>query len=56
VFLIDEPEVRLMHERGWLQRVRRPLAAEAGSRAPAQLVVHQGHQLLARGEVAPVHA
>ena len=50
--LIDEPQVGLVHERGRLQRVCLPLAAQARRGAPAQLVVNDGHQPLARIEIA----
>jgi hypothetical protein len=52
--LIDEPQVRLMNERGRLQRVIPPLASEIGCRTAVQLVVDYRHQPVSRGEVAVI--
>ena len=46
--LIDQPQVRLVDERGRLQRMPRALAAELGRGAPPELLVHEGNQTIAR--------
>jgi hypothetical protein len=46
--LIDEPEKRLVHERGGLERVVRPPAPQVGVGQIAQLLVDQGEELVGR--------
>ena len=37
---VDEAQVRLVHERGWSQRVVGPLRAQPPARDPTQILVH----------------
>ena len=52
VSLIDELQIRLVDERGWLQRVTGTFAAQIVTRETAQFVVNQRHQFLERRLVA----
>jgi hypothetical protein len=45
--LVDQPEVRLVDERGGLERVVAPLAEQIQGGQPAQLVVHEQQHLVA---------
>jgi hypothetical protein len=46
--LIDQPEVRLVHQRGRLECVIGSFAAHVGSRQPSKFVVNQGQNLIQR--------
>ena len=50
--LIDQPHVRLVHERRRLQRVAAAFAAQLPGRPGAQLAIHHRHQLVAGGGIA----
>ena len=50
--LVDQPKVRLVDERGRLERVIVPLAKQIRGGEPAQLVVHERQYLIARALVA----
>jgi hypothetical protein len=50
--LSDQPEIRLIHQRRWLQRVVRPLVTQVGRRTPPQLLIYQRQQVVACLEVA----
>jgi hypothetical protein len=50
--LVDEFQVRLVHERRRFQRVIRPFPAHVGARAPAQISVDQRQKLLECARVA----
>ena len=50
--LIHQPQVRLVNERGGLQRMVRPLSAQMAPRDPAQLLVYEGQKAMQRIFVA----
>jgi hypothetical protein len=50
--LVDEAEVGLMHERGRLQRVVRPLVAKLPCGDATELRIDEWEQLIERGLVA----
>ena len=50
--LIDQPHIRLVHERRRLQRVPAAFAAQLPGRPAAQLLIHDRHELVAGGAVA----
>ena len=52
--LVDQFQVRLMHDGGALQRVPRIFARHVPVRQTAQLIVDHGHQAIQRGLVALV--
>jgi len=45
---IDQPQIRLMHEGRAIERLTRFLTCHLLVRQPAQLIIHQGQQLLCR--------
>ena len=47
-----EPQIRLVDERGRLQRVIRPLAGHVAPGQLPQLVVHERHELIERGRLS----
>ena len=49
--LIDEPDVRLVHERGRLKGVVRPLAPQVRRGAATKLAIHEHQHTLARLEI-----
>jgi hypothetical protein len=51
LFLINEPKVCLIYQRGGLQCVILALASEIARRDGSQLGVHEGHQLVQRRRV-----
>jgi hypothetical protein len=50
--LIDQTQVRLVKERRRLERMARAFASKVGGRPPAQLLIHEGHELVTRGHLA----
>src|SRR5215471_2135477 len=50
---IDQAEVGLVDQRGWLQAVAPPLAAHATARDPAQLLVDERNQAVEGSRIAP---
>jgi len=50
--LVDETQIRLVHQRRRLQRVIGPLAAKMGAGQPAQLVIDEREKLFLDGRVA----
>ena len=48
---IHQPQVRLVHQRGCLQRVARPFVGHVAPRQTMQLIVYQRHKLLDRALV-----
>lgn len=52
--LVDEAQIRLVHEGGRVQRVVGTLAAELGVGDPAELVVDQGDQPVQRLHITGV--
>lgn len=49
-----QPEVRLVDERGRVERQVTSLVAPATTRQPSKLLVHDGHERLEGGDVAVV--
>ena len=47
----DQPQIRLVHERGGLKRVTDTFASQIRGRPSAQLLIDQRHELVARGGV-----
>ena len=45
--LIDQTEIRLVHQCGWLQGVSRAFAAQMRSGATTQFAIHEGHRPIA---------
>jgi hypothetical protein len=50
--LIDQPQICLVHEGRRLQRVPAAFAAQLPSRPPAQVLIHDRHELVAGGGIA----
>src|SRR5262249_20858174 len=50
--LIDETQIRLVHERGWLQRVALPLSTKVRGSTVPQLFVDECHDALARVQIS----
>jgi len=49
---VDQPEVRLVHQRRCLQAVPAALARQAAPRDPAQFLVYERNQLVEGGLIA----
>ena len=50
---LDQPEIRLVDERGSLERVARPLVAHMAPSQAAQFPVNEGQQAVKRGLLTP---
>ena len=57
LFDLDQPQIRLVHERRGLQRMARTFTGHVSPREPTQLVVDQRHELIERSRfpAAPGH-
>ena len=49
----DQPKIRLVDQGGGLERLAGGLACQPGGGQPAELVVHQGQELVGRPRLAP---
>lgn len=46
LFHIDQPNIRVVHQRGGLERLAWPLVRQPGSRELSQLVIHEREELI----------
>lgn len=50
--LVNEPQIRFVHERRWLERVSDYLFPHRAHGRPVQLVINERHELVCCGAVA----